>query len=386
MARTTNGMARHLLAANEEQLRRLAPALMEHVAEELGMPRVSPDHQWPADVVEAIREFLTCVATDDLQSIGERGGIFEQVGVASAHGGVPFDQLAAGIRLAVRRTQGQVHRAVLAEGAADPEVVLELLARVVDAGEAVVEAALRGHELSSLGDEGGVGRRLASALLYGNADVTELAEEAGWPEGTLACAIVTDVEGAARIRQESPHEVAWFPRDSDVCLFHPVAEGRLATSLRPHLADHARAVGSATAVTELRSSLDLAQRAVALGGDAGSAVFADDHLLELTCSADAAVVLALRRKYFQALDELPADQRSVLVETLRAWLFHWGHRPGIAETLGVHPQTVSGRINRLKDLLSDDLDDPTVRSELLVLLIAESVAAARDSQGRAAIP
>lgn len=373
MARTaTNRMARHLLTANEDQLRLLALTLMDHVADELGMPRMSPGYKWPVDVVAATREFLTCVAMDDLQRVSERGSIFEQVGAASAHGGVTFDQLAAGIRLAARRTQGQVHRAVLAEGTShDTEAVLELLARVVATGEAVVDAAQRGHQLASLGeDEGGVARRLASALINGSADAKGLATEAGWPQTALACAVLTDMPGAARIRQESPYEVAFFPRDADVFLFHPVDEGRLSTSLRPHLAEHARAVGPAVPMTELRSSLDLAHRAAALT-DTGPAVYADDHLLELACSADPAVVAALRRKYFMALDALPADQRAVLVATLRAWLLQWGHRPGIAELLGVHPQTVSGRINRLKDLLADDLEDPTVRAELLVLLIAE---------------
>lgn len=95
-------------------------------------------------------------------------------------------------------------------------------------------------------------------------------------------------------------------------------------------------------------------------------------LLELASTADPTVVDALRRKHFADLDALPPEQRELLVDTLREWLLQWGHRPGIARTLGVHPQTVSGRIQRLKDLLADDLEDPRVRSELLVLLLADA--------------
>lgn len=65
------------------------------------------------------------------------------------------------------------------------------------------------------------------------------------------------------------------------------------------------------------------------------------------------------------------DQRAVLVETLRQWLLQWGHRPGIAQALTVHPQTMSGRLHQLRDLLADDLEDAVVRAELLVLLTAE---------------
>jgi DNA-binding PucR family transcriptional regulator len=36
----------------------------------------------------------------------------------------------------------------------------------------------------------------------------------------------------------------------------------------------------------------------------------------------------------------------------------------------VHPQTVSYRLGRLRELLGDDLDDPTARFELLLVLTA----------------
>lgn len=99
--------------------------------------------------------------------------------------------------------------------------------------------------------------------------------------------------------------------------------------------------------------------------------FVDDSLLELVCVADPVAVRALRRKYFGELDPLPENQRAVLVETLRQWLLQWGHRPGITQALTVHPQTVSGRLHLLHDLLADDLEDAVVRAELLVLLTAE---------------
>lgn len=93
-------------------------------------------------------------------------------------------------------------------------------------------------------------------------------------------------------------------------------------------------------------------------------------MLEIACSADRVVIDSLRRSYLAELDDLPEDQRTMLLATLLSWLRHWGHRPRVAEELGVHPQTVSHRVNRLKDLLVDELEDPDVRAELLVLLTA----------------
>jgi DNA-binding PucR family transcriptional regulator len=119
-------------------------------------------------------------------------------------------------------------------------------------------------------------------------------------------------------------------------------------------------------------SLDLAHRAQLIAGDE-ELTFADDHMLEIACSADRVVIQSLRRTYLDDLDDVPEDQRTILLETLLEWLRQWGHRPSVAEALGVHPQTVSHRINRLKDLLSDELEDPVVRAELLVVLTAMSV-------------
>lgn len=117
-----------------------------------------------------------------------------------------------------------------------------------------------------------------------------------------------------------------------------------------------------------------AQRLAARRTSVAGPAFVDDSLLELAAVADPRVVDALRRKHFADLDQLPDAQRELLVETLHQWLLHWAHRPGIAEALDIHPQTVSGRLHRLRDLLADDLEDPLVRAELLVLLTAEAAA------------
>nr|WP_268738424.1 helix-turn-helix domain-containing protein [Micrococcus luteus] len=90
-------------------------------------------------------------------------------------------------------------------------------------------------------------------------------------------------------------------------------------------------------------------------------------------SADPAVITALQRKHLGEFDFEAEDHPDVLASTLHEWLLQWGHRPGIATSLDVHPQTVSHRIKRIKDGLAYDLEDPRVRAELLVLLTAMSV-------------
>ncbi|HBO54068.1 MAG TPA: transcriptional regulator, partial [Janibacter terrae] len=56
-----------------------------------------------------------------------------------------------------------------------------------------------------------------------------------------------------------------------------------------------------------------------------------------------------------------------LAETLRAWLLLQGRRELVAESLHVHPQTVRYRMNQVRDLFGERLDDP---DEVLAILLA----------------
>ena len=69
-----------------------------------------------------------------------------------------------------------------------------------------------------------------------------------------------------------------------------------------------------------------------------------------------------------------ATQRERLLETLHSWLLHWGSRADVSAQLFVHPQTVSYRLKHLRELLGDDLDDPTARFELLLVLASRAPA------------
>ena len=63
------------------------------------------------------------------------------------------------------------------------------------------------------------------------------------------------------------------------------------------------------------------------------------------------------------MNGLMAGKRGLIMGLANDRSLAWG----IAKALHVHPQTVSGRINRLKDLLADEPEGPRVRAELLVL-------------------
>ena len=86
------------------------------------------------------------------------------------------------------------------------------------------------------------------------------------------------------------------------------------------------------------------------------------------CAATSRLAADLSARALAPLDELPAGQRARLVETLAAWLDAHGEARPAAERLHVHVQTVRYRLDRLRELLGDALDEPERRLELQLAL------------------
>jgi DNA-binding PucR family transcriptional regulator len=68
------------------------------------------------------------------------------------------------------------------------------------------------------------------------------------------------------------------------------------------------------------------------------------------------------------LERLPDAQRERLTSTLRAWVDRPGQVQAVAAVLGVHPQTVRYRLNQLRELYGERLEDPDARFELALAL------------------
>jgi DNA-binding PucR family transcriptional regulator len=72
------------------------------------------------------------------------------------------------------------------------------------------------------------------------------------------------------------------------------------------------------------------------------------------------------------LDALAPRQQRRLAATLASWVRHWGQRSPIAAEPGVHPQTVAYRVNRLRAVFGQDLDDPAWRLDAQLALIGRA--------------
>ncbi|HTA06170.1 MAG TPA: helix-turn-helix domain-containing protein, partial [Solirubrobacteraceae bacterium] len=82
------------------------------------------------------------------------------------------------------------------------------------------------------------------------------------------------------------------------------------------------------------------------------------------------VLSELRSTRLRAFEGLSERARERLEQTLLGWLQAQGNRAATARALGVHEQTVRYRMNQLRELLGDALDDPDARFELELALRA----------------
>jgi DNA-binding PucR family transcriptional regulator len=163
-------------------------------------------------------------------------------------------------------------------------------------------------------------------------------------------------------------------RERDAVLL--LREGPRATraQLAEALRGRAAVVGPTLDWTRVPEGVRLAGLTAAASGDGAARpaepVFVDDHLAALALRGEPGALDVLASRRLAPLAGLRLAQRDRLLATLHSWLRHWGSRTEVAAELFVHPQTVSYRLKRLRELLGDDLDDPTARFELLLALAA----------------
>jgi hypothetical protein len=251
----------------------------------------------------------------------------DELSAASAEGFAREQSAAAG---EADRRRAALARLLIQSPRPDPAAV-ELAAR--DAGVELPERVAAVVWAPREGD------RTASWLPIGSLAVAD---------GELSCALVPDPDAPMR-RAEIGRAV-----------------GRRAAALGPSVPwqDAARSARRATEVHRLVSAGAIAAEGL---------VRAEDHLATLLLEHDPSLLAELAERRLAPLTEVTPAARGRLLETLAAWLEHHGSVPDVARAIHVHPQTVRYRLNQLRSLFGDDLDDPDARFELMVVTRARSL-------------
>jgi len=114
----------------------------------------------------------------------------------------------------------------------------------------------------------------------------------------------------------------------------------------------------------------LARTALAASTAADPVTVFDRSPLTMAAIADAEVACGVVQVVLGGLEDLPPDDRDVLLDTLAAWSTHNGSASETAVHLYCHPNTVRYRLRRLEERTGRSLTNPREVAELVLALEA----------------
>ncbi len=307
-----------------------------------------------------------------------------ELGRGEARQGRSIDALLSAYRVGARVAWRELSTTAVAAGL--PAATVARFAELVFAFIDELSAASASGHADELATTGRVRQRylerLTQDLLAGEAATTLLtsADKAGWqPPDTLTAVLVPPAQTrglAARFGQSTLQLSEDLPGvdASEVLavLLVPDMAGTTRRQLLSALAGRSAVVGPARPWADAQLSYHRALRARNLlstneTGEA-TAIDTDDHLVELVLGADREAAGDLRARALAPLSQLPPKTAERLTETLRSWVLHQGRRDGVAADLFIHAQTVRYRMNQLRELYGDRLNDPQTVLELTIAL------------------
>jgi hypothetical protein len=208
---------------------------------------------------------------------------------------------------------------------------------------------------------------LVEALLGSAAapEVGALAERLGWVVPRTAAALACPAARTAGLARRLGPEVLATVIDGTGCVVVPDAEGPgRPAAVRAAARDRPAAIGPELPLERLADSWRLASVTLSLHHRANGLVAAEDHLSELLVLEGGSVVEQIARRRLGAFDDLTPKARKRMAATALAYVQHQGNAAAMARALHIHPQTARYRINGLRELLGDQLNDPDGRFEL----------------------
>jgi hypothetical protein len=382
-------------------LRRELPALLDDVADAVRAIDedyahfLSTDRALVLAAAQGAMEQLVDAAEGSLpgsfdaaggHDVGEHHGdvalvLFEEAGRDQWRRDLPLRTLLMAYQVGGRVAWRHISAVAVASGVPSDGLVAlaEAVFRLVDRISSVTVDGFLREQSESAGVREHLRDALAERLLSDRAAegaVQEAARRAGWTLPAEAAVVFIgpeDQHGRQALARMSPRclqlRTTVLPGMIVPDPRAPGARQRLIGALRGVPA----VVGRVVPLHRLPESARIAEAAAQTFGfpaSSRSPLFVDDHLGMLIVHRDERLLGALREQCLEPLRHAAPGSREALRRTLRSWLMNMGDRQAIARDLFVHPQTVSYRLKRLRELLGDDLDDPTARFELLLALAA----------------
>ncbi|WP_082956517.1 CdaR family transcriptional regulator [Mycobacterium sp. E787] len=125
-------------------------------------------------------------------------------------------------------------------------------------------------------------------------------------------------------------------------------------------------------LAETSDALRLARLAVT-GKPSGESLVSlfDDTPLAVAAVSAPEVMAKIKNLVLSRLDELPAEERAILLDTFRAWVEAGGSANDTAAKIFCHPNTVRHRLRRIEELTGRSLSRPRDLAELCLALEVE---------------
>jgi hypothetical protein len=202
-------------------------------------------------------------------------------------------------------------------------------------------------------------------------EVSALADQLGWALPRVAAALACPAERTPGLAGRLGPDVLATIIDGTGCIVVPDAEapGRMA-SVRVAVGERPVALGPQLPLERVADSWRLAAITLGLHPHTPGLTVAQDHLSELLQIEGRAVIEQMVLRRLAAFDELTPKARERMRATALAYVQHRGNAVEMARALHIHPQTVRYRINGLRELLGEQLEDPDARFEIEAALRA----------------
>jgi hypothetical protein len=290
-----------------------------------------------------------------------------QIGRGEARSGRTMEALLAAYRIGARVSWRDMSRTAVDSGidAAQLSRFAELVFAYIDELSAASAAGYT-DELESTGRLRQRNlERLARALITGAAPdaVASAADRASWDPPEELIAVLLPESQAAHASSlvdadtlQPVEDLPGVPEGRALLLVPSTGSPSGRAALLHALRGTSAVVGPAVPWLEVAGSHQLAARAFAL--DLPGIVDADAHLAALVLAADPGTRAALRRQVLAPLADQRPSTVDKLTETLRSWVLNQGRRDAVAAELFVHAQTVRYRVQQLRELYGDRLEDP----------------------------
>jgi hypothetical protein len=328
-------------------------------------------------VREALRHFVQLIE-DPVAGRTQDRSVYRGLGRGELRQGRSLDALQSAYRIGARVAWRRWAHAGSSAGldAAALQLLAESIFVYIDELSAESIEGYAAAQAERAGERERRHRRLFAALVAEPVDeetVRAAATSAGWTlPGTLAAIAVHGTGGARLAGALGDDAVAVLDGESTLIIWadplRPGARALIERAVRRHAA-----VGPAVSWREAGRSLRLARTLLDIGRRSAAPEqprWVADQLLALALDDPDGVLGELRGARLSPLRSLSENARERLELTLLEWCRQQGNRAATARALGVHEQTVRYRMNQLRELLGDALDEPDARFEIELSLRA----------------